>query len=148
MLIIKHKSKPQAIRNPVRIRGGPAAVIGDGVEFQAHAGHCRRLLKTFGGKADSLRLIREPEDLPAVLSVRLLLMVKGVPSEGWDSFFLWFSVFSSRFPVKEKRQDAGAANPLLRGWGWGFGGGRQGPSVPGLLPQNHIAFTPAVAWFG
>ena len=47
----------------MQIRGGPAAVIGDG-EGKASAGHCRGVMKNPGGKADLLRLIREPEDLP------------------------------------------------------------------------------------
>jgi len=63
MLFMRLTNQPQAIRNPVRIRGGPAAVIGDG-EGKASAGHCRGLINNPGGKADLLRLIREPEDLP------------------------------------------------------------------------------------
>jgi len=51
----------------VQIRGGPAAVIGDG-EGKANAGHCRGLMANPGGKADLLRLIREPEDLPGGFS--------------------------------------------------------------------------------
>ena len=64
MLIYAQQKNLQAIRNPVRIRGGPAAVIGDGVEFQAFCRPLPGLIKDPGGKADSLRLIREPEDLP------------------------------------------------------------------------------------
>ena len=44
----------QAIRNPVRIRDGPAAVMGDGGS-KAEAGHCRGLTKNPGGKAGFLR---------------------------------------------------------------------------------------------
>ena len=47
----------------MQIRGGPAAVIGDG-EGKEISGHCRGLMTNPGGKADLLRLIREPEDLP------------------------------------------------------------------------------------
>jgi hypothetical protein len=103
----------------VQFRGGPAAVMGDAGRWglkPATAGGC--LPKNPGGKADFLRLIPEPEDLPGGFFVscklRLLLMVKGVPSEGWDSFFLWVFWFLVGAHLRVRPLKGGHMGPPLQ----------------------------------
>jgi hypothetical protein len=61
-------------------------------------------MKNPGGKADVLRLIREPEDLLGGCFVvnEATPDGKGSSIRGMGLFFLWFSVFGFQFSVKAK----------------------------------------------
>jgi hypothetical protein len=101
-LIIRTPGNPEPGENPGRSRRcnrGRRRV-------RRLAGHCRGLIKNPGGKADLLRLIREPEDLPGGFFVFFVSEAtpdgKGSSIDKMGLFFLWFSVFSFRFSVKAK----------------------------------------------